>query len=107
MFPNLNPKNMEKLMKQFGMKSETIDAKKVIIEMENKKIVFSDPQITKIRISGQEVFQLQGDYSEEASLNEDDIKLVMKKTGCSKDEAERALKETDDIAEAILKLKSK
>ncbi len=98
---------MEKLMKQFGMKSETIDAKKVIIEMENKKIVFSDPQITKIRISGQEVFQLQGDYSEEASLNEDDIKLVMKKTGCSKDEAERALKETDDIAEAILKLKSK
>ncbi len=106
MFPNLNPKNMEKLMKQFGMKSEDIKAKKVVIELENKKIIFSEPKITKIIVSGQEIFQLQGNYLEEQQINEEDIKLIMEKTGTSYEKSKKALEETNDIAEAILKLKN-
>jgi len=106
MFPGMNPKNMEKVMKQFGMKTETIDAKKVIIETENKKIIFLDPEITKIGVKGQEIFQLQGNYEEENSISKEDIELIMEKTGCSKEEAKKALEETGDLTEAILKLKS-
>jgi len=39
--------------------------------------------------------------------SEDDIKLVMEETGCTREEAIRALKETNgDIAEAILRIQS-
>ncbi|WP_054841947.1 nascent polypeptide-associated complex protein [Vulcanisaeta distributa] len=39
--------------------------------------------------------------------SEDDIKLVMEETGCTREEAIRALKETNgDIAEAIIKVQS-
>lgn len=39
--------------------------------------------------------------------SEDDIKLVMEETGCTREEAIKALKETNgDIAEAIIKVQS-
>ncbi|MGC8543288.1 MAG: nascent polypeptide-associated complex protein [Vulcanisaeta sp.] len=39
--------------------------------------------------------------------SEDDIKLVMDETGCTREEAIKALKETNgDIAEAIIKIRS-
>jgi len=106
MFPGMNPKNMEKVMKQLGMKTESINAKKVIIELEDKKIIFSNPEITKIGVKGQEMFQLQGNYSEEEFANEEDIEMIMEKASCSKEEAKKALEETGDIAEAIIKLMS-
>ncbi len=102
----MNPKNMEKVMKQLGMKTESINAKKVIIELEDKKIIFSNPEITKIGVKGQEMFQLQGNYSEEEFANEEDIEMIMEKASCSKEEAKKALEETGDIAEAIIKLMS-
>ncbi|MFB6470513.1 MAG: nascent polypeptide-associated complex protein [Vulcanisaeta sp. AZ3] len=40
--------------------------------------------------------------------SEDDIKLVMEETGCSREEAVKALRETNgDIAEAILRIQRK
>ena len=55
-------------------------------------------------MQGHESFQVTGDISEES--NEEDIKTIMEQTGCSKEEAEKALKDNEDLTEAIMSLKS-
>ena len=106
MFPNLDPKKMQAVMKQMGINQEEISASKVIIEKENgSKLIINNPSITKIKMQNQESFQITGDVSEkEEEFSEEDIKILMQKTNCNRNEAEKALKETRDLAEAILKL---
>ena len=105
MFPGLNPKNMEKMMKQMGIKQEDIDADEVIIKTSNGNLVIKNPKVTKINMQGHENFQISGDVHEES--NEEDVKTITEQTGCSKKEAEEALKESDgDLAEAIISIKN-
>jgi nascent polypeptide-associated complex subunit alpha len=110
MFPGINPKQMQAVMKQMGMSQVEIPTSRVIIEKEDgNKIVINNPSVTKIKMQGQESFQITGDVSDEPAgvrsiFSEDDIKVVMEKTNCSEDEAKSALEETGDLAEAILKL---
>ena len=106
MFPNLDPKKMQAVMKQMGINQEDVPASKVIIEKENgSKLIINNPSITKIKMRGQESFQITGDVSEkDEEFSEADVGVVIQKTNCSRDEAEEALKETGDLAEAILKL---
>ena len=105
MFPGLNPKKMNSIMRQMGISQDEIPASKVIIEKEDgNKIIITNPSVTKIKMQGQESFQIAGNVLEEENFSEEDIKTVMEKTGCSEKEAKEALEETDDLAEAILKL---
>ena len=112
MFPGfgsggLDSRKMQAMMKQLGMSQEEIDASRVIIEkIDGKKIIIENPSVIKIGIRGQESFQISGDSREESGFNifEEDIKIVMAKTKASHQEAKKALEETRDIAEAILKL---
>jgi nascent polypeptide-associated complex subunit alpha len=107
MIPNINPKQMSAMMKQMGINQEEIISSKVIIEKEDgNKIIINNPSVIKIKMGGQESFQISGDVSEEKGekFSEEDIKTIMQKTGCSKDKAKEALEETGDLAEAILKL---
>ena len=108
MFPSIDPKKMQAMMKQMGIKQEEIDASKVIIEKtDNTKIIIENPSVVKINMQGNESFQISGDVSEEESelFNEDDIKTVMEKTGVSKAKAKEALEASNgDLAEAILEL---
>ena len=105
----LNPKQMEKMAKQLGMKMENIDAEQVIIKLQSGgEIVIDNPQVSKINVMGQDTFQITGDVSEkddEEESDEGDVEIVAEKAGVSRDEAKRVLDETNDIAEAILKLK--
>ena len=56
-------------------------------------------------MQGQESFQISGDVEEKTgAFSEEDVKLVAEKTGKSEEEARSALEETEDIAEAIMKL---
>jgi len=104
MFPGMNLKNMEKVMKQMGIKQEEVDADKVIIKRPDGNLVIKNPKVTKINMQGHETFQVVGDVEEES--NEEDIKTIIDQTKCSKEEAEKALKENNgDLAEAILSLK--
>ncbi len=101
----MSPKKMEAMMKQLGIKQEEIDAKRVIIERDEGNIVIENPGVVKIGMQGQESWQITGDArEEEAGISEDDVKLVAEKTGKSEEEARKALEETNDIAEAIVKL---
>ncbi len=109
MFPKIDPKQMEKMMKQMGIATENIDATEVIIRTQEKEILISEPQISKIKMGGQETFQIVGKVSERPTqkFSEDDIKTVCAQTGVSEIEAKKALEETGgDLAEAIMKLKS-
>jgi len=105
MFPGMNPQLMKQAMKKMGIKQEEIDAEEVIIKLKDKNIVIKNPNVSKINMQGNETFQIMGDVTEESS-NEEDIKTVMDQTGCSEEEAKDALEKYDDIAEAILNLKS-
>jgi len=97
--------NMEQMMKQMGMDLEQIKADKVEVHIGDTKMVFDDPELSKIDMQGQEMFQLQGSYSEQSSGPEDeDIELVQEKTGCSEDEAIEALKSSEDVADALMDL---
>ncbi|MFZ1970717.1 MAG: nascent polypeptide-associated complex protein [Candidatus Nanoarchaeia archaeon] len=108
MFPNIDPKKMQAVMKQMGVSQEDIDAVRVVIEKEDGKIVINHPSVTKIRMQGQESFQITGDVeeTEDNQFSYEDVKTIMEKTGCSKKEAEDALEKTGDLADAIFKLSS-
>ncbi|MCX6746960.1 MAG: nascent polypeptide-associated complex protein [Candidatus Pacearchaeota archaeon] len=105
MFPNLDPKKMQAVMKQMGIAQEEISASRVIIEKKDgNKVIIKNPAITKIKMQGEESFQIAGEVSEENGTSEEDIKTIMGKTSCSYKQAKEALEQTGDLAEAILKL---
>lgn len=106
--PGLDPKKMQALMKQMGIKQEDIDASRVIIEKsDGSKIVVDNPSVVKVNMSGNESFQITGDIKEEEEEDnlEKDIHIVMEKTGVTEAEARKALEDADgDLTEAILEL---
>ena len=109
---NLDPRKMQEIMRQMGMSQESIDAERVIIEKsDGEKIVISNPSIARIKMQGQESFQISGEISENSNVEgftEEDIKTVMEKTGFGENEAGQALKNSrGDLAGAILELKDK
>jgi len=108
MFPGgVNPKQMSQMMRQFGIKNQEISAKEVIITLENgSKIVFDKPQIQCIEMRGEKTYTIAGASKEVGGVPNEDIDMVAKEAGVSKEEAKNALAEANgDIAEAILKLK--
>ena len=111
MFGGMNPKQMAQLMKQMGIKNEEIPCAKVIIEKtDGGKIVVTEPNVVLIEMQGQKSFQVSGTISsdeEEGEKQENsDAKMVAEETGCTLEQATKALEETNgDIAEAIMKLK--
>lgn len=104
---NLNPGQMKKIAQQFGLK-ELKDVEEVIIRTSEKEIVIKNPQVSTMNMMGQKTWQIVGNEEEaerKAEISEEDIKVIMEKTGKSEKEAKKALEECDfDIAEAILKL---
>ncbi len=97
----MDPKKMEAMMRQMGIKQQNIDAKSVIIETGTGRLIIDDPEVVQITMQGQKSFQISGNVREESSG--DDIKMVMEQTGCSEDQAKDALeKSKGDIAEAIV-----
>ena len=111
MFPGMNPRDMRMAMRKLGINQEEIDAKEVIIRLEDREIVISNPSVTKIDMKGQVSYQIAGEESErsigsEPDISEDDIDTVVEQTGVSKEEALKSIKDSKgDLAEAILKLK--
>jgi nascent polypeptide-associated complex subunit alpha len=111
MFPGMNPKMMKQAMKKMGIQQVEIPATEVIIKTEDKDIIITNPQVSKVNMMGQETFQVVGEIHEQEvettpKISEEDIKTVMEQAGCSEEEAKQTLEETEgDLAETILKLK--
>ena len=108
MFGGIDPKKMQAMMKQMGISQNEIPASKVIIEKtDGSNIIIENPSVMRVKMQGQESFQISGKIREETAkveISEDDIKAVVEKTGVSKKKARETLEKTGDLAEAILEL---
>lgn len=109
MFGNINAKQIEKVMKQMGMSQTSLDVKRVVFERSDGEpnLVIDEPSVTKIVMQGQETYQVQGEAREEetSAFSDDDVKMVIEKTGKDEEKVRKILEEKNgDIAEAILEL---
>ena len=106
MMPNVNPKQLQKLMRQMGMSMEQLEnVEEVIIRTPEKEYRFADAEVNIMEVKGDQTFQVTGSPEVVERMSEDDVELVAEKTGKSMEEARVALKETDgDIAQAIINL---
>jgi nascent polypeptide-associated complex subunit alpha len=105
----MNPAQMQKMMKQMGMKMEEIDATDVVIRCSDCQIRIKRPQVVLADIMGKQVYQISGDETvEKLEPKEDDVKLIMEQTGKDKETVAKKLKEMDnDLARVIMELKQK
>lgn len=110
MFPGMNPRKVQQMMKQMGVQQVDIPATQVIIRSEGKDIIISNPSVAKVNMMGQETFQISGEAHEQEhdttpEISEEDVKTVMEQAGVSEEQAKAALDESQgDLAEAIMQL---
>ena len=106
MFPGLDPKKMQAMMKQLGIAQEEISVERVIIEKsDGNKLIVENPSVVKIKMQGQETFQISGEISEEPLISKEDVKIIIEKTNVSEKIARETLeKNHGDLAETILEL---
>ncbi len=128
-FRGMSPKQMARMMKKMGIEQKDLEGvKEVIIRFADKEWVISNPQVTAIKQSGAETYQVGGskteraisgaasppsdsDVQEEVLAQEieipmEDAALVAGQTGVDIETAKQALIETEgDLAAAILKLR--
>ncbi len=128
-FRGMSPKQMARMMKKMGIEQKDLEGvKEVIIRFADKEWVISNPQVTAIKQSGAETYQVGGSKTERAisgaasppsdsdvqekvlapeiEIPMEDAALVAGQTGIDIETAKQALKETEgDLAAAILKLR--
>lgn len=102
----MDPKKMQQMMKQLGMKMDNVPASQVIIKTDAGDIIVEEPQVVKTTMQGQIVFQVSGNVKEK-SFSDEDVKLVMEQSKTTdKEQATKALQEANgDVVKAIMKLK--
>ena len=115
----MNPRQMQKAMKQMGIKQNNIEGVvEVIIRTKTNEIVMKGADVVCVEMGGQKSYQITGPETIRAAGSSDDsgsepavsfeasdIELVMSQTGCDRDKAIEALTATDgQPAEAILKI---
>ncbi|MFH1505937.1 MAG: nascent polypeptide-associated complex protein [archaeon] len=111
MMPGVNPRQMRQAMKRMGIQQQAIDAKEVIIRLEDREIVITNPEVAKVNMMGQQTYQIVGEEHERSldttpDISEEDVQTVVDQCGCSEKEAKKAIEDAKgDLAEAILKLK--
>ena len=97
MMPNIDPRTMKNMMSKMGIKSEEIDASRVVIETPEKDIIIEDPQVTRIEMQGTTSFQISGNVTEveksaEVKVTDSDIDFVSERTGINdREKIRRAL----------------
>jgi len=109
----MNPREMRRLMRQ--LKAQEIDAYQVIIKARDGDYVIDNPQVMAMEIQGQKMLQVIGDMKKvemeeknKEKFSREDIDLVMQQTGCTEEEAVKALEDADgEPAEAIISLMSR
>lgn len=112
---NIGKKQIEKAMKKMGVSQIPLDAKRVVIELEDGQLVIDEPSVTKVTMQGQETYQVAGEAREVSGeedevddneeINKEDIKMVMDKTRAKENKVREVLeKNNGDIASSILEL---
>lgn len=105
----MNASKMQGMMKKMGISQIQLPVNRVVFEMADGNLVINEPSVLKVKMQGQETYQVSGEAIEESaeSFSDEDVVLVVEKTGKSEDEVRVALGKSDgDIAEAIVGLKN-
>ncbi|HHH77764.1 MAG TPA: nascent polypeptide-associated complex protein [Thermoplasmatales archaeon] len=106
MMPNMDPRQLKKIMQRMGMSvSEIEGVEEVIIKTPEADYIFKDAEVTVMDVKGQKTYQIAGSPDIVKKMSEEDAKLVAEKTGKSIEEARKALEKAGgDIAQAIIDL---
>ncbi|MCL5788539.1 MAG: nascent polypeptide-associated complex protein [Candidatus Marsarchaeota archaeon] len=99
-------------MRQMGLSGqEIIEAESVIIHAAGSSITISHPQVLKMQVQGQTIYQIMGGAevkdggAPEHEVDQSDLEFVVSQTNTTADEAKRALLEAHgDVASAVLRL---
>ncbi|NPA70262.1 MAG: ubiquitin [Crenarchaeota archaeon] len=131
-----NPRKLRKMLKNLDLSNLRLEEVPNVVKVEivlrdGSRIVIDAPAVARMNIGGLVVFQIQAQSSsirreeksqpviqgqalimssgeEKKPYTDEDVELVMQETGCSREEAIRALEETKgDIAEAIMLLRER
>ena len=111
----MDPRHMQKAMRQMGIKQTSIeDVIEVVIRTKKNDIVITDAEVMCVDMKGNKSYQISGTEEVRATGSTDtsaplfpseDIDLVMNQTGCDREKAIKALTECDgQPAEAIIKV---
>jgi len=115
----INPRQMQKAMKQMGIKqTEVPDVVEVIIRTKTNEIVMKGAEVVCVEMGGTKNYQVTGPETvrplsadgsassePEVTFASSDVDLVMSQTGCDREKAVAALTATNgQPAEAILKI---
>ncbi|RRJ33094.1 nascent polypeptide-associated complex protein [Halocatena pleomorpha] len=118
----LDPRKMQQMMEQMGIETSDIDAEEVIIRTADEDLVFTSPEVQRISAQGQATYQIVGepdtrDTSADADADadadeggreeipDDDVEIVVERTGVSTEQAREALEAEDgDLAAAVSRL---
>ena len=108
----LGGREMARLMKRMGVEFESLEGvEEVLIRYPSRSIVIRKPEVSVMKVGGQQIFQVTGEVSEapvEApEFDEEAVEIVAEQSGATLEEAREALRLTGgDLAKAILNLKS-
>lgn len=103
----IDPRQLQRMMKQMGINTEEIDADRVIIEQSDKVMILKNPKVVKIDAKGDISFQITASEIEtKESIPQEDVELVAKQANVDNAAAKKALEDANgDVAEAIMNLK--
>ncbi len=104
-----NPKQLQKMMKQFGIDVEQVeDVQRVVIETAGKDIVIEPADVSIMDAQGTRTYQVTGEASEvakETGPDPEDVELVMDQAGVDEETATEALEAAGgEPAQAIMDL---
>jgi len=112
----LRDSDIRRVMKQMGIAPQQIeDAKKVIIVCASREIVITNPNVIRLSVQGQTVYQIMGTESVTSNpsdislnVNSEDVDFIATQAGVAPEMAKEALiKANGDVAQALIKLKNK
>jgi nascent polypeptide-associated complex subunit alpha len=109
MFGGMNPKQMAGMMKKMGIAQESLNVSRVVFEMEDGNVVVESPDVMRIKMQGQETFQVSGEVRKEdvEMFSDEDVEMVVAQSGADESVVREMLEKCGgDIAEAIVKLKA-
>ena len=97
----MNPSQMQRMMKQLGIKTKELDCSKVVIETSSGKLIINHPQVIEMDMQGKKMYQVVGN-AEEVPFNEEDVEFVMEQANVSREEAVELLSKAEgDLAKAL------
>ena len=114
----INPRQLQRMMKQMGINTEELTAEEAVIRTHDKEYRFEKPDVTIVTAQGQKTFQIIGKHEvvsrdiseakeETITIPDEDVKLVAQQANVSEEAARKALEECrGNPAEAIVKLTS-